>query len=144
MGGNNSMQRISRWLLTPVLVLSLGACSSLGNPFADDDDDPRQPAELVDFKDTVKIKKIWSAGVGDGQGKGLYKLTPAIQGDVIYAASAEGLVRAFDRSRGKSLWKEDMETPLSGGVGVYENALLLGSSEGFVLNVDAGSGEQLW
>ncbi len=144
MRGNNSMQRLLRWLLTPVLVLSLGACSSLGNPFADDDDDPRQPAELVDFKDTVKIKKIWSAGVGDGQGKGLYKLTPAIQGDVIYAASAEGLVRAFDRSRGKSLWKEDMETPLSGGVGVYENALLLGSSEGFVLKVDAGSGEQLW
>ena len=100
--------------------------------------------ELVSIDQTVKIKRLWSAGIGNGQGKGLYKLTPAMNTEVIYAASADGLVRAFERNRGKTLWKADLEMPLSGGVGLYEDTLLLGSSEGFVLKVDAGSGELQW
>ena len=52
--------------------------------------DPTAPAELVDIEETVKIKKLWSAGVGDGQGDGLYRMQPVIEGDVIYAASADG------------------------------------------------------
>ena len=59
-----------------------------------------------------------------------------IQGEVIYAASAEGEVKAFDRARGKTLWKADLDMPLSGGVGVYEDALLVGASDGFVLKLD--------
>jgi outer membrane protein assembly factor BamB len=38
----------------------------------------------------------------------------------------------------------ELDRPLSGGVGVYGDALLLGSSDGFVLKVDADSGEVLW
>ena len=37
-----------------------------------------------------------------------------------------------------------LETSLSGGVGVYEDALLLGSSDGFVLKLDAKSGARTW
>jgi outer membrane protein assembly factor BamB len=125
------------------MALSLTGCSTISGWF-DDDDDPTAPVDLVKIEQTVKIKKLWSAGVGDGQGDGLYRIQPAISGDVIYAASAEGRVRAFERAKGKSLWKVDLDTSLSGGVGVYDDAVLLGSSEGFVLKLDAGSGELLW
>ncbi len=37
-----------------------------------------------------------------------------------------------------------LETSLSGGVGVYEDALLLGSSDGYVLKLDARSGALTW
>jgi len=37
-----------------------------------------------------------------------------------------------------------MDTDLSGGVGIHADTLLLGSSEGEVLAVDATSGERLW
>lgn len=134
----------TKWLLTLAMALSLTGCSTISGWFDYDDDDPTAPVDLVKIEQTVKIKKLWSAGVGDGQGDGLYRIQPAINGDVIYAASAEGRVRAFERAKGKSLWKVDLDTSLSGGVGVYDDVVLLGSSEGFVLKLDAGSGELLW
>jgi len=138
------MPQTCRWFIALGLALSLSGCSTIRGWFDSDDEDPTEPAELVDIQEQVRIKKLWSAGVGDGQGDGLYKLRPVIDGEVIYAASAEGEIRAFDRNKGKSLWKVELETPLSGGVGYYGNALLLGSSEGFALKVDATSGELLW
>ena len=138
------MRQITRWLVTLAVALSLTGCSTIKGWFDSDDEDLTAPVELVKIEQTVKIKKLWSAGVGDGQGDGLYRLQPVINGDVIYAASADGELKAFDRGRGKTLWKKDLDTSLSGGVGVYEDALFLGSSEGFVLKVDANSGEQLW
>jgi outer membrane protein assembly factor BamB len=126
------------------MALSLTGCSTISGWFESDDEDPTAPVDLVKIEQTVKIKKLWSAGVGDGQGDGLYRIQPAMNGDVIYAASAEGRVRAFARAKGKSLWKVDLDTSLSGGVGVYDDAVFLGSSEGVVLKLDAGSGELLW
>lgn len=133
-----------RWLLAATLLVSLSACSTVSGWFDSDDDDPKAPAELVDFTESVKIKKLWSHGVGNGQGDGFYKIQPAINGDVIYAASADGDLEAFDRHSGKSLWDVELDTPVSGGVGVYGDALFLGSSDGMVLKVDASSGEVQW
>jgi outer membrane protein assembly factor BamB len=138
------MRQQFRWLATVGMIATLTGCSTISGWFESDEDDPTAPVELVSIEQTVKIKKLWSAGVGNGQGKGLYRLQPVISGDVIYAASADGELRAFDRSRGKALWKASLDTPLSGGVGVYGDALLLGTSEGAVLRTDANSGEIIW
>lgn len=138
------MQQKLQLLIALALVFSLSACSTVKGWFDSDDEDPTAPVELVKIEQTVKIKKLWSIGIGNGQGKGLYKLQPVISGDTIYAASAEGEVKAVDRDRGKALWKTDLETNLSGGVGVYGDALLLGSSDGSVLKLSADSGELLW
>ena len=139
------MPRIIRGFVAAALLTCLSACSTVSGWFDfDDEDDPKQPAELVDFKETVKIKQLWSQGVGNGQGIGFYSIQPVIEGDVIYVAAADGDLEAFDKISGKSLWDVELEVPISGGVGVYEDALLLGSSDGFVLKVDANSGEVLW
>jgi len=137
------MPRGYRWLAAAGLLASLSGCSTISGWF-DSDDDPKQPAELVEFEQTIKIKQLWSHGVGNGQGDGFYQITPAISGDVIYIAAADGTVEAFDKISGKSLWDTELDLPLSGGVGVHGGALLLGSSDGFVLKVDASSGELLW
>lgn len=112
--------------------------------FSDDDEDPTAPVELPDIEQTVRIKKLWSTGVGDGQGEGLYRIRPVMSGDTIYAASANGVVVSLERERGKRLWKADLDMALSGGVGLYRDALFLGNSEGYVLKLNAGSGEVLW
>jgi outer membrane protein assembly factor BamB len=129
-----------RWFLATLLVLTLSACSW----FDSDDEDPRQPVELEKIQQTVKIRRLWSAGVGNGQGEGFYRIQPAIQGDRIFAAASDGIVRAFERSRGKSVWKTDLDTDLSGGVGVDDNSVFVGSSDGFVIRLDSASGEELW
>ena len=138
------MRQISRYLLLFTMMFSIAGCSTISGWFDSDDDDPMAPMALSDITETVKIKKLWSVGVGDGQGDGFYRLQPAISGEVIYAASADGEVVAVDRKRGKTLWEVDLDISLSGGVGVYNDVLLLGSSEGLVLKLDANTGEQLW
>ena len=120
--------------------LFLSGCSI----FDDDDEDPTAPVPLESIEEKVKIKRLWSTGIGDGQGEGLYRIRPAMDSSTLYAASSDGLVRALDRERGKTLWKQDLEMSLSGGVGLYEDTLLLGNSEGFVLKLDAASGDTLW
>jgi outer membrane protein assembly factor BamB len=139
------MSRGYRWLFAALLALSLSGCSTISGWFDfDDEDDPKQPAELLDIDETVKIKKLWSHGVGNGQGDGFYKIQPAISGDTIYIAAADGDVEAFERRSGDRIWDVELDLPLSGGVGVYGDALLLGSSDGFVIKVDANSGEVQW
>ena len=138
------MQTRTRWLAAVLMSVALSGCSTVTGWFESDDDDPREPAELFDIEQSVKIKKLWSVGVGNGQGKGLYKLQPVIDGDTIYAASANGEVKAISRERGKQVWKNDLEMALSGGVGVSGDALLLGSSDGSVLKLDASNGDLLW
>jgi len=139
------MSRGYRWLFAALLALSLSGCSTISGWFDfDDEDDPKQPAELLDIDETANIKKLWSHGVGNGQGDGFYKIQPAISGDTIYVAAADGDVEAFERRSGDSIWDVELDLPLSGGVGVYGDALLLGSSDGFVLKVDANSGEVQW
>ena len=138
------MRQISRYLLLFTMMFSIAGCSTISGWFDSDDDDPMAPMALSDITETVKIKELWSVGVGDGQGDGFYRLQPAISGEVIYAASADGEVVAVDRKRGKTLWEVDLDISLSGGVGVYNDVLLLGSSEGLVLKLDAITGEQLW
>jgi outer membrane protein assembly factor BamB len=138
------MQQISRHLITLTMVLALAGCSTVSGWFESDDDEATAPAELTDFGEAVSIEELWSVGIGDGQGEGLYRLRPAISGQTIYVASADGEVAAFDRNSGDALWEVDVETSLSGGVGVYEDALLLGSSDGYVLKLDAGSGALTW
>ena len=136
------MPGVMRWLVAVGLVLSLGACSTVKGWFEMDDEDPKAPAKLEDIQQTVKIKKLWSHGVGDGQGDGFYKIQPRVSGDMIYAAAADGDMIAVNRLTGKVAWEAETELPLSGGVGVYGDALLLGSSDGHVLKVFRRDGVQ--
>ncbi len=124
-------------------IFAVAGCSTISGWF-DDDEDPKAPVALVDIEPQVKLRKLWSAAVGNGQGEGLYKIKPVLAGDAIYAASADGLVRAVHTDTGRVQWKAKMRKDLSGGVGYYDGALLLGSSEGDVLKLDASSGELLW
>ncbi len=138
------MSRFARLAAAGLLLSQLAACSTVGDWFGSDDVDPTEPAELVDIDQTVKIRRLWSEGVGDGQGRGLYKLQPVIDGGTIYAASTDGEVVAISREDGDELWDADLDTQLSGGVGVYDDALFVGTNDGAVLKLSAADGEVLW
>ena len=105
------MTVFARWIFVVLLSQSLVACSTVKGWFEmDDDEDPTQPVALVDIETSVKVRKLWSVGVGNGQGDGFYKIQPVIEGDMIYAASADGEVVAVNRSTGRKAWDTDLET----------------------------------
>ncbi len=130
-----------------ILLSTLSGCGTIdtvGGWFSSDDDDPRMPVELEKISEKVKFKKIWSTSIGDGQGEGLYKLTPAIGRDRIYAASSDGVVLAVDSASGKEIWEVELEVDLSAGVGRFEDALFVGTSEGYVTRLSAEDGSEVW
>ena len=134
---------LRRGIAIALLVTTTG-CSTLSGWFSLDDEEVNQPAELQKFTEAVRLKKLWSESVGNGQGDGLYRLMPAIQGDQIYAVSNDGEVVALQLSSGKRIWRQALDQSVSGGVGVSGERLFVGTSEGQVLALDAGNGSVLW
>lgn len=127
-----------------VAALLLSGCSTIGSWFTVDDDDANAPAELRDFSEEVRIKRLWSVGIGDGQGNGYYHLRPVIDGDRIYAAGSDGIVTALNRDNGKRIWRQDLELEISGAVGVGGNLVLVGTSDGVVVALSSDDGSTLW
>ena len=119
-----------RLIVTLLLGVVLGGCGSTGP----------QPAKLVSFKPSAKPVVAWQANVGDA---GRYVFTPAIVGNSVLAASTRGDLVRLSAANGKTLWRLDTRAPLSGGVGVGENMVLVGTSKGSVLAYDL-EGKPLW
>lgn len=124
--------------------LLLTGCETVTGWFQDEDYDPTKPVELLDINETVELDRRWSTSVGDGQGDGLYRINPLLDGDTLYVASAEGEVAAIDAKDGDRQWKVELDLPLSGGVGKYREALFLGGADGLVIRLDAQDGSEVW
>ncbi len=132
-----------RALLAASLAGMLGACGMVDyvKSIGDDEEDAAlAPAELVEFSPEVDIRKVWSTGVGNGQGKLYNRLQPALYGDAIFAAAQDGTVVALDAASGKRRWKVDVDTELSGGVGVGGDLVLVGNTRGRVIAMESASG----
>ncbi len=128
-----------RWTNAALLVgaLLVAGCSS-------NDKKELPPAELPKFEREVSLKTQWSRSIGDGQGKTYNRLVPAIDGDSIFAADVTGLVMGLDRLTGKVLWKQDLDTGISGAVGAGYGLVLIGTLKGEVIALDSVSGEEKW
>ena len=102
------------------------------------------PAELTQFTEEVVLKKQWSRSIGDGQGETYNTLVPAIENDRIYASDVNGRVMALDRINGDVVWKQDLDLPVSGAVGVGYGLVMLGTLKGEVIALDTSTGEERW
>ncbi len=138
---------MKRRLTALLLAVSLGGCSSLTNPIegffvGKDNTDP--PAPLVTFEPSIEVSSLWTARVGAGSKKLYVKLLPAAAYGRVYAAGAKGRVTAHDAASGELVWETDTEVPISGGTGVGDKLVLVGTSEAEVLALDAENGELQW
>lgn len=102
------------------------------------------PAELPDIQEEVRLDVQWSRSIGNGQGELYNQLTPAADGDRLYAAAANGDVLALDRLSGAKLWETELDLPVSGGVGAGYGLVLVGTLKGEVVALEASSGEERW
>lgn len=107
-------------------------------------EDGTEPMELVDFDSTAKVDVVWRAGVGSGLAGGVYKLQPALDGDVIYAADSTGRIVALERESGKRVWRQRTGDEITGGVSSNEGILLYGTGNGEVVALSNSDGEELW
>ncbi len=117
-------------------AISLAGCSSL-NPFASEP--KNKPAELTAFTPSAELKTSWQASVGSSDE---YVLTPAVVGNTVYAASADGTLVRIDN--GIIAWRISVGQVVSGGVGSNGTLVIIGTPKGDVLAFDAATGKEVW
>jgi outer membrane protein assembly factor BamB len=124
-------------LMVVGLAAMLAACAS-------NDEVELKPADLVDFNESADIREIWSDNVGVGAGKDYNLLPPATLNSRVFAADAEGLVIAYDRTSGDEQWQVELEAEISSGVGAAGGQVFVGTLRGEVIALDAATGSVQW
>ncbi len=119
-------------------LLALGACSIFS------DDESEQPAELQRFDQEIELRQVWSESIGDGQGRHYNRLAPAIDGEMIFAAAADGTVVALDKISGDVRWRQRTGEEITGGVGAAGGMVVFGTRDAQVIALSQTDGERLW
>ena len=152
-------------LLCATLALLLGGCSFFSFlPFVDDPTPKAskvgEAAALQSFEPEADLERLWSAKVGRGLGRKYLRIRPAVVADRVYAADGYGRVVAVNRFTGRRIWATSVGRPddgpfyefwdrrdpsfVTGGVGAGDGRILIGTTRGEVIALDAGSGAELW
>jgi outer membrane protein assembly factor BamB len=110
------------------------------------DKDVEPPATLVDFPQTLAVKKLWGENVGGGKKQMVQRLGlgPAVDNGVVFAASDKGEVLASHLDTGRRVWLKKLKLPLSAGPSAGAGMVVLGSSKGIVVALDGATGRELW
>jgi len=126
-------------------VVALAGCKTVGGWFgADPAKHAQDPAELTDITPTVKVHKMWSAGVGKGEDRIGVRQGPVVADGHVYAAAIKGGVHAFDLQTGKPVWHYESKLLLSGGPGAGDGLVVVGGLDGQVIALDAATGAEKW
>ena len=130
------------------IMLLLSGCAGVNlNPLEwfNSDEEVNPPKELVDISVEVRLDRLWSVDVGDGQGDNYTEITPTIAGRVIFAASENGTVLAVNLDSGDVLWRSRLDERLiTGGVGAGGGLVIVGSRDAEVIALDQSTGETVW
>jgi outer membrane protein assembly factor BamB len=130
----------------PRLLLPWGLAALLTAAGCSKDKDVEPPATLVDFPQTLQVKKLWGEGVGGGKKQVVLRLGlgPAVDNGVVFAASHKGEVLAAALDTGRHIWLKNLKIPVSAGPGVGAGMVVVGSSKGVVVALDGATGRELW
>ena len=121
-------------------ALFLAGCGIFGN----DDDEELEPLELVDFEETLDVRRLWSQKLGDGSEFLRIALSPAGDGNRVYAASYDGIVSALNPANGDRIWRVETGTILSAGPGVGEGLVVVAGYDGDLIALRADDGAIAW
>jgi outer membrane protein assembly factor BamB len=125
-------------LLAAMLLPGCSWIRSWGDP------EPGDPAPLVEFEQSLEVRRVWSTGVGDGMGKAGLSMGPLFSSGVLFVADHEGRLAAVDAETGRKNWELKTEQPFSGGPGFDDDHLYMGTIDGRVIAYDRSGGAELW
>ena len=147
--------------LVSVLLLMAG-CSSMGDIFKNDKEKALLPSPLVDIAAPIKINKLWTVSIGEGEGALGVRQKPAVENDLVFAADSANTIVAIEKSTGKIKWSvnpnKDVQSgsnlkfwqkptqpfALTGGPAVYSGLVAVGGRNGEVYAFNALDGSILW
>lgn len=98
------------------------------------------PSPLPEFQQSVNVGTSWRLSIGSGRGA---FLQPAVVENALYAATASGVVLRVDPASGSPVWRTDVETRISAGVGADGFTVAVATPRGEVVALDA-DGKVRW
>jgi outer membrane protein assembly factor BamB len=131
------MRSFLAWALAALFLVA--GCSK--------DKDVEPPATLVNFPEKLPVKQLWGDKVGGGkkQVKLRLGLGPAIDDDLVFAASDKGEIVAVNLETGHQVWlKKYKKMQLSAGPSAALGKVVVGSSKGWVIALEGSTGKELW
>lgn len=122
--------------LVSLLLLLLAGCSTK--------DTFEQPMPVPDIDAAVEFKRVWAMSVGNGHDGQFLHLAPLYAGDVIYAASADGLLVAVETENGKTRWQRRSEDRIFAGVGGDNSHLYYITRDAELVALSRETGNEIW
>lgn len=143
-------------LVLAALALSTGGCNWIKNLGKKDNVEP--PTPLVEFAPSVQVDRLWTEGVGKGEGLSGARMAPNAAADGrVYAASIDGTIEAIDAATGRTVWnkrlggskgwlwkRSDHSLRWSGGPSVDGDLLVVGGLDGQVYALSTQDGAERW
>ena len=107
-----AMQRLRASLAALFVAALATGCSSLSslNPFAPD---RPKPKDLEPIVAPIVVREAWRQNFGKVE----FPLTMAVNGATITLATSDGTVLAFEAATGRTLWRTNLGSAISAGVG---------------------------
>jgi len=102
--------------------------------------DPHPPTPLGAFTAKFDIKPLWSQNVGDGL---RYFFLPAVHDSDTFVAGGDGTVARLNTLTGATVWRQNVGTKLSAGVGADATTIAVASTDGQVIALDT-DGKERW
>jgi len=110
------------------------------------------PLKSVNATSVKSLDLAWSAELDSDRGM---EATPIVVGDTMYVTSAWSIVYALDARTGERKWTFDPGVDkaravsaccdvVNRGVALWQGKVFVGTIDGRLIALDAGSGEQLW
>lgn len=126
-----------RLFLIGTLASLLVACSGSPSPVL-------PPVELTPLVNKLEISRQWIFTAGEGVSDYYLKLKPVITKEKGYVIDHKGHLFAFDLKTGEVVWDVKFNTPVSGGLSLFDNVMFFGSSKGEIIAFDIKSKKELW
>lgn len=99
---------------------------------------------LQEIEESIEIIEIWSKNIGQGSQDESLKLYPAYINGHIFVADLSGSLLAIDANTGDNIWENDTDLTITGGPGVSQKLIVIGSEDGDVFAYDRENGDLIW
>src|SRR5271169_4165748 len=105
------------------------------------------PLKQVDRSNVGQLRMAWTRGLGPGTSETI----PIVHNGVMYLVEPGAIVEALDATNGDLIWEYKRKVPSAAAstartkaLAIYQDVILYTAPDGFVVGLDARTGELRW
>lgn len=130
-------------LLAGLLIVLLAGCASK-SATTDNNEESASRSSLAPLQSSVDLKVMWRTQLGEGPGSNYSRIELAVVDNIVYSVSVDGSVFAVSLDNGRTLWRQRLATPITGGITHDRGDLFVSTMDGRLHALAATDGSLHW